>query len=277
MMKASIKLLPIICAVVLISSISKALGEPPKAGERGVVKFTESPPQSAQPEQVKFRLSAAEDPGPYDVSKEEFEVIVPEGYAKDKPHGLLIWIGAGGPGIPKEWEAVLADNDIIYVAARNSGNKRDIFDRMRMAIDANHNMRKLYNIDGRRAYVSGHSGGARVASMLGVCWAEMFSGTICFMGVNFYTDLAAEDGKLYRLSYIPHEDVLPLAKKHCRYVLVTGEKDFNRPNTRAAFESGFKKEKFEAVHLIDVPGQGHGLPGPRWLGEAIDFVDEGKR
>lgn len=270
MMKSFFPVFLLLCGLVSAQEL-------PTPGERGVVKFAESPPQSALPEQVKFRVSALEDPGPYDVTKEEFEVLVPKTYDADTPHGLFIWIGAGGPGIPKEWDAVLAEKDIIFIAARNSGNKRDIFDRMRLAIDANVNMRSLYNIDGRRVYVSGHSGGSRVASNLGVCWGDMFSGAICFMGVNFYTDLAAEDGKVYGLSYLPNEEVLALSKKFCRYALVTAENDFNLANTRAAFSEGFQKEGFENVKLFEVPDHGHGIPNAEWLSEALDFLDEGKR
>ncbi|MEM7012035.1 MAG: hypothetical protein AAF585_11185 [Verrucomicrobiota bacterium] len=249
----------------------------PKHGERGVIKFAESPPQFAIPEQVKFRLSAVEDPGEYDVAREEFEVLAPADYDPKKPHGLFIWIGAGGPGIPKGWDEIFAKHNIIVIAARNSSNRRNIFDRVRMAIDANVNMRELYNIDGRRVYVSGHSGGARVASMLGVAWGEMFSGTVCFMGVNFYTDLPAEDGKVYGLSYLPDEEVLALAKQYCRFALVTADKDFNLANTRAAFEQGFKKEGFKSVEIFEVPNHGHGVPGPEWLEKTIEYLDEGKK
>ncbi|MFT5467021.1 MAG: hypothetical protein ACI8UO_002124 [Verrucomicrobiales bacterium] len=266
-----------LCALCVLIAAPATAQELPKPGEKGVVRFAESPPQSAIADQIKFRLSASEDPGEYDVTKEEFEVLVPANYDEDTPHGLFIWIGAGGPGIPKEWEAVLAEKDIILIAARNSGNKRDIFDRVRMAIDANINMRSLYNIDGRRVYVSGHSGGSRVASMLGVCWGDMFSGALCFMGVNFYTDLAAEDGKTYGLSYLPNEEILALSKKFCRYALVTAEKDFNLPNTRAAFTAGFQKEGFEAVEIFEVPEHGHGIPPAKWLCDALDFLDKDKR
>lgn len=246
-------------------------------GTKGVIKFEGSLEQLVAPDQLQNRTSAVENPPPYDVTKEEFEILLPKGYDKTKPYGLLIWIGAGGPNIPKSWESVLAENDLILVAARNSGNQRNIFDRFRLALDANYNLRELYNIDGRRVYVSGFSGGSRVASMLGVCWAEMFSGTICFMGVNFYEPVAAEDGKTYGLSYLPDDQVLALAKQYCRYVLVTGEKDFNLPNTRAAYTEGFQKEKFNAVKKLEVPGLGHKLPDETWLRQALEFLDEVKR
>jgi predicted esterase len=246
-------------------------------GKRGVIRFSESPIQSSDKEQVALRLSAAESPPDFDITQEEFEILVPEDYDPRQPHGLFIWISAGkNPTIPADWEPVLAENKLIFIGARNSGNPRNIFDRIRLAIDANHGLRQKYNIDGRRVYLSGFSGGARVASMAGVAWAEMFSGTICFMGVNFYTDIEAEDGKLYGLNYLPDDTVVGLAKQHCRYVLVTGEKDFNRPNTRGVYENGFQKEGFEHIKLIDIPQQGHTLPAAKSLQQAIEFLDEGK-
>jgi predicted esterase len=247
-------------------------------GKRATVRFTESPPQSADPLQVRYRLMAAEEPPAYDVSKETFEVLLPAGWDGKSPLGLFLWIDAGDqPRLSEPWEKILAKHQLVYAAARRSGNPRNIFDRLRLAIDANHNLRQQLPIDGRRVYVSGFSGGSRVASMLGVAWGEMFSGTICCMGVNFYTDVAAPDGKVYGLSYLPDEELLPLVKKHCRFALVTGEKDFNRPNTLGAFENGFRKEGFEHVRVFDIPEHGHSLPPPEWLDQAISFVDEGKR
>jgi predicted esterase len=247
-------------------------------GKRATVRFTESPPQSADPLQVRYRLMAAEEPPAYDVSKETFDVLLPAGWDGKSPLGLFLWIDAGDqPRLPEPWEKILAKHQLVYAGARRSGNPRNLFDRLRLAIDANHNLRQQLPIDGRRVYVSGFSGGSRVASMLGVAWGEMFSGTICCMGVNFYTDVAAPDGKVYGLSYLPDEELLPLVKKHCRFALVTGGKDFNRPNTLGAFGNGFQKEGFEHVRVFDIPEHGHYLPPPEWLDQAISFVDEGKR
>lgn len=247
-------------------------------GVWSTVRFRESPPQSADPIQVRYRLMAAEDPPAYDVAKESYRILLPGDWDGKSPLGLFIWIHAGDtPQIPEEWEKILTKHQLVFIGANRSGNPRNIFDRIRLAVDANHNVRQQLPIDGRRVYVSGFSGGSRVASMLGVAWGEMFSGTICCMGVNFYTDVAAPDGKVYGLSYLPDEDLLPLVKKHCRFALVTGEKDFNRPNTLGAFENGFEKEGFAHARVFDIPGQGHSLPPAAWLDQAISFVDEGKR
>ena len=250
----------------------------PEPGKSGVIQFTESAIQSSDAERVRYRIMAAENPPPYNVAKESFDVLLPENWNAKEPFGLFIWISAGNSNaIPKGWEAVLAKHKLIFVSARNSGNRRNIFDRLRMAIDANHNMRQLYQIDGRRVYVSGFSGGSRVASMLGVAWGDMFSGTICCMGVNFYTDVEAPDGKVYGLSYIPNDQLLPMVKKACRYSLITGEKDFNLANTKGAHENGFVKEGFSNAQILEIPQHGHKPPPADWLEKAIEFVDEGKQ
>ena len=268
----------VLVGLVAASWASSAPAEDkPVPGRWSEISFTKSPPQS-DAEQVKMRLHSVEDPGAYDVAKETFEILVPKNYTAAVPHGLFIWISAGNDvKIPKEWDAVLAEKKLIFIGAKNSGNPRNIFDRVRLAVDANANLRTLYNVDGRRVYISGFSGGSRVASMLGVAFGEMFSGALCFMGVNFYTDTQGTDGKTYGLNYLPDDEVLALAKKFCRYALVTGSKDFNRPNTLGVLDNGFKKEGFANAKVFDIPNQGHAPPSAEWLKKALDYLDEGKR
>ena len=166
---------------------SSKSASPIKPGEWSQIKFSESVP-IGEPDQLKMRMHSLEDPNPYDVSKESFDILVPKSYKKSDAHGLLVWVSPGNNvGLPKEWEKILADKKLIAIGARNSGNNRDVFDRMRLALDANDNLRNLFTVDDRRVYVSGFSGGSRVASMLGVTYADMFTGALCFMGVNFYT------------------------------------------------------------------------------------------
>lgn len=269
-MKIAVFLSAIIGAHALAQTLPPAEVKP---GEWGTLTFAESVKMS-DADQLKLRLHAAETPKPFDVSKETYDVLVPKGYRKEHPHGLLLWISASAKvSVPKDWEKVLDEKKIILIGARNSGNPRDVFDRMRLAIDANHQMRQLYNIAPRRVWVSGFSGGARVASMLGVCYADMFAGTICFMGVNFYEDTSF--GKeLYQARYLPDDQLLAIAKRYCRYALVTGTKDFNLNNTTAIFEQGFKKQGFSAVQMFNIPEQGHALPGAEWLAKCIDFMDQ---
>lgn len=248
-----------------------------KPGVRSTITFTESPPHSDALE-IKLRLHAAETPPAYDVAKESFDILLPKNYRVGDPHGIFIWISASDkPSIPADWEIALAEKKLVFIGAHKSGNPRSIFDRMRLAIDANYNVRKLATIDPARVYLSGFSGGARVASMLSVCYADLFPGTICCMGVNFYTDIISLDGKQrFQMSYIPHDEFTQIAKTQCRFVLITGEKDFNLANTQAVYENGFKKEGFKSVELMNIPAQGHQPPKAEWLKKAIEFLDAGK-
>ena len=275
-MLRSFLILPFLAALSFAADAKKKTDDAIKPGVRSPISFKVSP-QVSDNVQLKMRMHAAETPPPFNISMEKFDIIVPKKYKKGDPHGLFIWVSpSDAPSLSPAWEAVLAEKKLIFIGAHNSGNKREVFARMRMAVDANDNMRELYDIDDKRVYVSGFSGGARVASMLGVTYADMFTGAIAFMGVNFYTDIVSLDKtEVFEARYIPHEEIAALAKTGCRYVLVTGEKDFNLKNTSAVYENGFKKEGFKAVELINVPGQAHQPPKAEWLKKAIEFLDAG--
>jgi predicted esterase len=265
-------------AFVLLSATGRAADAelPPFAPGVHTIRFTESAQQSDAVE-MKFRLHSAEDPGPFDIREARFQLLVPKNYRPEDAWGLFIWISpSDSPKIPAEWEAVLAARKLLFLGAFQAGNPRNIFDRMRMAVDANVGMRKRYRIDPARVYVSGFSGGARVASMLGVAFPDLFTGTIPFMGVNFYTELPVENGKKLGITYIPDDQALEIAKKQCRYVLVTGEKDFNRVETHSTEENGFRKEGFTSVLCLEVPGVGHAMPPAEWLEKGLEFLDTGK-
>ena len=263
---------------LLISVLAVQAAEfPPFTAGKSTVSFTALPKQ-AEADEVKWRLHSVENPGAFDLAKEKFQLIVPPTYQHADKWGVFLWISPGDTAaIPADWELVLAARKLLFVGALKSGNPRNIFDRVRLAVAANTAMRERFNVDGRRVYVSGHSGGGRVASMVGVAYADMFSGTMPFMGVNFYADIPAGDGKTtYGANFIPDDEVLAIAKKFCRYALVTGEKDFNRAGTKTLFEQGFKKEGFAHVTYLGAPGVGHNLPPAKWLEQGLDFLDTGK-
>ena len=223
-----------------------------KEGQRSPVTFKEGTPMAGA-DQLKMRLRSAETPVALDLSRERYEVIVPRSHKKDVPHGLFIWISPNDQcGLPADWEKVLADRKLIFIGALGAGNGREVFGRMQLAITANDQMRQLYTIDPARVYVSGHSGGSRVASMLAVAYADMFSGAVCFMGANFFFPTQGKDGTNYEARYIPHPEIATHAQNESRIVLVTGDKDFNRDNTHAIYEQGFKANEFKHVKLFDI-------------------------
>jgi predicted esterase len=271
-------LLPLLVCLPLSLSLTAAPATAVeiKPGVRSTITFQGAIPQNSD-EQYKMRLSYPDVPRPLDLSRETFEILLPKGYKDSEPHGLFIWISPGNkPNLSPAWEKVLADEKLIFIGAVNSGNNRETPDRIRLAVEANHHLRQKYQVNPDRVYVSGHSGGARVASMVGVAYADMFTGAACFMGVNFFRATEGKDGELYDMRYFPHPEIAVIAQQHNRFALITGDKDSNLDNTLAVYEQGFKANQFQGTKLFQIPNQGHGAPDAKWLEKVIHFLDTGK-
>ena len=245
------------------------------APARREVQFSQSAPYATGAE-VRRRFGFSDAPPEYAIAKEKFRLVVPETYSTNSAWGLLVWISpADSPQIPPDWEAELAAQGFILVGAYNSGNNRNAMDRIRLALDATCNVCRQFKIDRPRIYVGGLSGGARMASLLGVGYADIFTGTFCVCGVSFYQDVPAGPGQVYPAHYAPYPRVLPLAKRSGRFVLLTGEHDFNRDNTKAVFEKGFRLNGFSRVTYLEVPGMGHAMPGAAKLKSALEYLAGG--
>lgn len=269
-------MMPTIVACLLLAVLSQDK-KPAFAPGTSEVSFDSSSADLCLPEELAARFRASDKVPPYDVTKEKFKLIVPKTYAHAAKWGLFVYISADdSPGLPAEYEAVLEKRKLLAVAAYRSGNGRNIFDRFRLAIDAVVNLQKRFNVDPGRIYVSGFSGGGRVASMLAVAYADLFSGAIPLCGVNFYKEIPSEPGKHWPVGYIPVNEALAIAKAKGRYVLVAGEKDFNLANTRAVYEHGFKKEGFRNAKLLEIPGMAHSPAPADWLDQGLEFLDKPK-
>jgi dienelactone hydrolase len=209
-----------------------------------------------------------------DISREKFQLVVPEAYSMNAEWGLLVWISpSDAVRIPAGWEAELGKHRLLVISAYKSGNNRQVTDRFRLALDAASNVCGQFRIDHRRIYIAGFSGGARAASMLAVPYADIFKGTLCVCGVNFYRDITGPANETYPAAYTPGTLMLSLARKSRRFVLLTGEMDFNRENTKVILEKGFKRDGFNHVFYLEVPGMKHGLPGPAEFSRALDYLD----
>jgi len=266
-----------ICAWVIAGLLALQGGKlPPFQAGTSDVTFEKSPPHS-DIDELKARFRASDAIPAYDVTKEKFRLVVPKSYTHAAKWGLFIYVNADdGAALPGGYDAVLEKHKLIAVSAYKSGNGRNIFDRFRMAIDADFNLQKRFNIDPTRVYVSGFSGGARVASMLCVAYADLFSGGIPFCGVNFYTEIPSEGGKHWPVGYLPVDEALKIAKEGGRFVLVTGEKDMNLKETKSVYENGFRKEGFKHTLLLEVPGLGHAPPPADWFDKGLTFLDRPK-
>jgi hypothetical protein len=109
--------------------------------------------------------------------------------------------------------------------------------------------------------------------MVGIAYADVFSGTFPIVGVTFYKPMPAPGGRHYPPSFAPAGTILADAKKRNRYVLLTGSKDFNRENTKDVYRRGFKAEGFRHVLYLEIPDMGHALPAGEWFAKGLDFLD----
>ena len=259
-----------------VATVSNA---PPRTGTYDTAFLVPAPNGSAG--EVCRRFSIGFVSSAYTLGKEKFRVIVPESYTNDLTWGLFLWMSPGyEPGIPKDWPEVLAKHKLVFVSPLNAGNDRHpdnrqagAIERFRLGLDATYNMRLRYRVSPKRIYVSGFSGGARIASMLGVGYSDVYTGTIPVCGVNFYMTIPAPGNESWPPDYKTQTPYLNAAKTNGRFVLITGSGDMNRAQTAATYEYGFQQYGFSHVQYLEVPGMGHGIPGAEYLERALKFVE----
>jgi tetratricopeptide (TPR) repeat protein len=235
-----------------------------------------APSSSRQIYLQRYGLSAdqvlAVDPGAMespDPAGESFEVVVPDGYRRGTPYGLLVWISPtsfGGFHKPEIGE-VLAAHRVLWVGADRAGNPRWSWDRVALALDAAANMEQLYDVDPARVWVAGYSGGGRIASTMTLLFPEIFSGGAFFFGCDWYERLAVPDkpGSLWPEKFpVPAE--LDRVQRESRLVFVTGDRDFNRAQTKATWKRA-RSEGFAHLSYFEIPG------GDHYTGVTAEWLD----
>jgi dienelactone hydrolase len=263
-----------LAGVLIWSLLAQAEKLPPFESGASDLTFEKSSPKS-EIDFMKSRFHFKVEVTPYNIAQEKFRILVPKPYTHEEKWGLFVYVNPGdGAGLPEGYEPIFEKHKLIAVAAYKTGNERNVVDRFRLALDAQWNIVRRFNIDPARVYVSGFSGGGRIASVLAVAYPDLFPGGIPFCGTNFYTNIpSGEANKVWPTMYTPAGDMLRIAKSTSRYVLVTGEKDMNLKNTQAVYDLGFKKEGFKHAMVLEVPGMGHSPPPAEWFDKGLDFLD----
>lgn len=221
--------------------------------------------------------------GRYDLAAETFEVFVPESYRPAEGDGasgwgLVVWVSptsSGGIEDPAR-QAVLAGQRLLWIGANDAGNPRFTWNRVGLALDAAHAMAALYDLDPERIYAAGYSGGGRIASALGMLFPEVFRGALCLFGASVYRPVPVPDrpGSHWPPPFPePPPETLRDLRREGRFVLVTGEWDFNRAQTRATARV-MEEEGFRGVTYLEIPGATHyDFPGAADLRRALQALD----
>jgi predicted esterase len=190
----------------------------------------------------------------------DWSLYVPDSYDPRKPAGLLVFISPTDSGrMPGRYKPVLGDNNLIWISANHSGNRVRVARRISLALLATALADSEYRIDASRVYVAGFSGGGRTASAVAPKYPQIFRGAIYICGVNFWN--SSEPMELDRV-------------RDNRYVFLTGNKDFNRSETRRVHRA-YRRENVDNVLLLEVPGMDHRMPPARDLAASIEYLDAG--
>lgn len=193
------------------------------------------------------------------ISPEEsisWEVYTPNNDSGEKP-GVLVYVSPLKSGrIDSRWRAVMDQQNLIYIAANDSGNDVPVNRRMVLAIMAIRALAQQHSFDTEHIVVSGFSGGGRVASILAGQYPEVFAGALYICGVDFWK-----------------KDKTPNIERllQNRFVFLTGSRDFNRKETGQIYRR-YLKAGAQYSKLMVIPGMAHAHPDANALTEALDFL-----
>lgn len=185
-----------------------------------------------------------------------WEVYIPNNDATETP-GVFVYVSPMNTGrIDSRWREVMDQQNLIYIAANNSGNKVLTSRRMVLALFAVRALGQHYAFDTSRINVSGFSGGGRVASRIATQYPDVFTGALYICGVDFW-----------KKDKTPNVDRL----LQNRFVFLTGTRDFNQRETRQ-IQKRYIKAGAQHTKLIIVPDMAHKHPDAIYLTEALQFL-----
>jgi hypothetical protein len=196
----------------------------------------------------------------FDSAKQTYELFLPERKDPKKPLPAILFISAGDePSGWKAFEKVCKDNGFVFIGVRGAGNNVPGAKRVRIVLDCFDDMRKQIPLDPDRTYISGFSGGARMACAIGFALPEYFGGLIP----------VCAGGDLREEPWLRHRAIDRLSA-----ALITGETDFNRGEVER-WKGLMWKDIGIRTRVWTQAKMGHALPPAATLTEALKWLDEG--
>jgi predicted esterase len=185
-----------------------------------------------------------------------WEVYAPKNDSGEKP-GVFVYVSPRNSGqMDSRWRAVMDQQNLIYIAANDSGNRVPVARRMVLAVMAVHTLAQKHSFDSDHIMISGFSGGGRVASKLATQYPELFTGALYICGVDFWK-----------------KDQTPKVERlvQNRFVFLTGSRDFNKNETKQIYRR-YLKAGAQYSKLMVIPGLEHEHPDANALTEALEFL-----
>jgi hypothetical protein len=119
-----------------------------------------------------------------------WRMYFPDSYTPSEPAGLLVYVSPTPKGqMPRGWQPVFDEQNLIFISADRSGNRTSTKRRMLFAALAPYVVSDKYEIDASRIYVSGFSGGGKVASLAAIHFANLFAGAMYICGAESWPNV----------------------------------------------------------------------------------------
>jgi hypothetical protein len=204
-----------------------------------------------------FGAEAVKLPGDYDSRKQRYQLYVPGNYDRARSWPLVVFISPGDDPLGwRTWQKPCEEAGVLFCAAYAAGNNCPPGQRTRIVLDMLDDVRRHYHINPDETYLTGFSGGGRMACSIAFSLPEYFGGVAPVCGTN----------PLHRLAYLGHrvQDRLSVA-------FVTGANDFNRAENEDYMAPLFQELGIR-TKLWVVPAVGHALPPPAVLKEVQDWL-----
>jgi hypothetical protein len=144
--------------------------------------FTERSPLSAPKELARRLVMKETEIAPdYNLGQLPFKAYVPVNYDAATPVGIFVYLGyKNSVGTPPAWHPVLDKNHMIFITpVCHSGDHYQpsvpMWESMGLALDAAHNLKKLYSIDPKRIYMMSWD---NASTRMSLSTADVFTGFV---------------------------------------------------------------------------------------------------
>jgi predicted esterase len=237
----------------------------PLAGNAELLRRALSPVAAAEVRAKLDQDHAALADQPIDIARERFTLIVPE-TAPPKGYGVLVFVSPFDEATAAaSLAAVMAHHGMIFVSAARSGNDQQVVGRREpLALLAAVNVIRRYPVDPTRVYVTGLSGGSRVAMRLALDYSDIFKGAL----LNAGSDPIGE-----AQTPIPPRDLFQTFQAGSRLVYVTGTEDQPVLAADAASQRSMRAFCVFNVAVQPIVGGGHEAAPPDALERALTALD----
>lgn len=195
----------------------------------------------------------------YDSTKQTYELFVPKELSSRKAAPLVIFVPPSPrSNVGRLWQDACEKHGVILAGVHNVANRTPMPKRIRTVMDVLDDVRRRFKIDPDRTYISGFSGGGRVACSIAFALPGYFGGVIP----------VCAGGNLRKESWLRHRVISRIS-----IAQLTGERDFNRGECERLHQTEMDEVGVRCRTWV-VSNLGHGIPNADVLDEALTWLDE---